>query len=68
LRASGDLLDDIPLPSCIRLTITSYTHPDALVTVQEAEWRHKNSKDTVLRFKKQIEAWKEEQTLAMQKD
>jgi hypothetical protein len=51
LRASGDLLDSIPLSSSTGLMITSCTHPDALVTVQEAEWRHQNSKETTMRFK-----------------
>jgi PHD/YefM family antitoxin component YafN of YafNO toxin-antitoxin module len=68
LRASGDLLDDIPLPPSTRLMITSYTHPNALVTVEEAEWRHKNSKETILRFKQQIGAWKAEQAIAILED
>jgi hypothetical protein len=68
LRASGDLLDDIPLPSSTRLMIASYTHPDALVTVREAEWRHLNSKETTVRFKQQIEGWKAGQVLSMQED
>jgi hypothetical protein len=63
LWASGDLLHDMPVSSSTELMITSCTHPDALVTVQEAEWRQQNSKETTMCFKQQIEAWKAGQVL-----
>ena len=66
LRASGDLLDNSPLSPSTRLMVTSYTHPDVLVTVEEKDWRQKNSKETVLIFRQQIEAWKREQALDIQ--
>jgi hypothetical protein len=46
--------------------ITSYTHPDVLVTVEEEDWKQRNSKETVLRSRQEIKAWKRQQALDIQ--
>ncbi|KAH8698047.1 hypothetical protein GQ44DRAFT_633501 [Phaeosphaeriaceae sp. PMI808] len=57
LQASGDLQDNVPLPSDTRLMITSYSSPDLLVTVEEERWKQDKSKEENLQFAQRIEAW-----------
>ncbi|KAH7371719.1 hypothetical protein BKA66DRAFT_514065 [Pyrenochaeta sp. MPI-SDFR-AT-0127] len=57
LQASGDLQDNVPLPSDTKLMITSYLSPDLLVTVEEERWKRDKSKKENMKFGQQIEAW-----------
>jgi hypothetical protein len=63
LQASGNLQDNVPLPSDTSLMISSYTSPDLLVTVEEEQWKQAKSKKVNLEFAQQIEEWKKQKTV-----
>jgi hypothetical protein len=63
LRASGNLQDNVALPSDTSLMISSYTSPDLLVMVEQEQWKEAKSKKVNLEFAQQIEDWKKQKAV-----
>jgi len=58
LQASGDLLDNIPLPPDTRLMVQAFPSPDCITTVEEEEWKRSLSKKEHEKAVQRIEAYK----------
>jgi hypothetical protein len=63
LRASGNLQDNVALPSDTSLMISSYKSPDLLVMVEEEQWKEAKSKKVNSEFAQQIEEWKKQKAV-----
>ena len=63
LQASGDLLDNIPLPPDTRLMVQAFPSPDCVTTVEEEEWKRSLSKKEHEKAVQRLEAYKKKKAL-----